>query len=236
MIEMSVLAVVPARGGSKGVPRKNIRPLAGKPLIAHTLLAAQGAGRVTRVIVSTDDPAIADTARAWGGDAPFLRPEKLSGDTAAQIDVVIHALHQAERIDGRTYDAVVLLQPTAPLRQSADIDGALQLLAESGCDSVVSYCKVEREHPYYMATIEDGRPRPIVPIPPGLTARQQYPPAYLRNGAIYAARRALLVEARAFAGPDTRAYIMPYWRSVNIDTQFDFALAEFLLTHPDREG
>lgn len=231
----TVLGVVPARGGSKGVPRKNIRLLAGKPLIAHTLLAARQAPSITRLIVSTDDPAIAEVARAWGGEVPFLRPAELAGDAAPQLDVVIHALTEVEQAEGRSYDAVVLLQPTAPLRQPADIEAALALLFQTGCDSVVSYCRVEREHPYYMVTLQDGRPQPVLTPPPGLTARQQYPPVYLRNGAIYAVRRNVLVEQRSLYGRDQRAYLMPYWRSVNIDTEFDFALAEFLLSRAQPE-
>ncbi len=229
MTEPRVLAVIPARGGSKGVPRKNIRPLAGKPLIAHTLLAAQAAERVDRLLVSTDDEEIAAVARAWGGDAPFLRPAALSGDRAAQIDVVVHALQQAEALDGLRYTHVILLQPTAPLRTAADIDASLSLLLESGCDSVVSYTPVESAHPFYMVTLEDGRPRPLLEMPPGLTARQQYPPVYRRNGAIYATRREVLLGG-SFYGQDQRAYIMPPERSVNIDSLFDFELAEFLLS------
>ena len=227
-----VLAIVPARGGSKGVPRKNVRLLAGKPLIAYTIQAAQSAARVARLLVSTDDAGIAEVARQWGADVPFMRPAHLAVDHAAQVDVVIHALAEAERLDGVTYPYVILLQPTAPLRTSQDTDSSLDLLIKSGCDSVISYCRVEREHPYYMATIEDGHPRPVLDAPPGVTARQQYPPVYLRNGAIYAVRREVLLAQRSFYGTDVRAYVMPYERSVNIDTLFDFALAEFLLSQP----
>lgn len=235
MNRQPVLAIVPARGGSKGVPRKNVRLLAGKPLIAHTLQAAREAARIARLVVSTDDAQIAAAARQWGADVPFLRPAHLANDSASQLDVVIHALQAVETLDGVTYPYVILLQPTAPLRSAADIDGSLELLTSSGCDSVIGYCRVEREHPYYMATLEDGHPRPVLEIPPGLTARQQYPAVYLRTGAIYAARRDVLLEQRSFYGKDVRAWIMPYRRSINIDSPFDFDLAEFMLTHPDDE-
>ena len=230
-----ILAIIPARGGSKGVPRKNIRLLAGKPLIAHTILAAQGTSRVSRLIVSTDDEEIAAVARQWGADVPFLRPPQLANDTAAQVDVVIHALQTMEALEDTVYSYVLLLQPTAPLRSPADIDASLELLVASGSDAVVSYCRVEREHPYYMVTLEKGRPRPLMEIPKGLTARQQYPAVYLRNGAIYAVRREVLLEQHSLYGNDIRAYVMPYRRSVNIDTLFDFSLAEFMLAHPEEE-
>jgi len=228
-----VLAIVPARGGSKGVPRKNIRLLAGKPLIAHTLQAARDAARISRLIVSTDDEEIAAVARQWGADVPFLRPPHLANDTAGQVEVVLHALQAVEALDGVTYPYVILLQPTAPLRSSADIDGSLELLATSGCDSVVSYCRVEREHPYYMVTLENEHPRPVLEIPPGLTARQQYPAVYLRTGAIYAVRREVLLEQHSFYGKDVRAWIAPSRRSINIDRPFYFELAYFMLAQPD---
>lgn len=228
MTDSRVLAVIPARGGSKGVPRKNIRPLAGVPLIAHTIRAAQAAQMVSRILVSTDDEEIAAVAREWGADVPFLRPAALSDDRAAQIDVVIHALQQAEMLDSVTYTHVLLLQPTAPLRTAEDIDASLRLLLQSGCDAVVSYTPVESAHPFYMVTLEDSRPRPILEIPQGLTARQEYPPVYRRNGAIYATRRDVIL-AGSFYGEDVRAYIMPPERSVNIDSFFDFELAEFLI-------
>jgi CMP-N-acetylneuraminic acid synthetase len=228
-----VLAVVPARGGSKGVPRKNIRPLAGKPLLAYTLEAARAAARISRLVVSTDDEEIAAAARQWGADVPFLRPPHLADDAAPQVEVVLHALQTVEALEQAVYPYVVLLQPTAPLRSPGDIDASLDLLISSGCDSVVSYCRVEREHPYYMATLEDGRPRPVLEVPPGLTARQQYPAVYLRNGAVYAARREVLLERRSFYGTDVRAYVMPSRRSINIDTLFDLELAEFLLARSE---
>ncbi len=229
MTEARVLAVIPARGGSKGVPRKNIRPLAGKPLIAYSILAAQAAQRVDRLLVSTDDEEIASVAREWGADVPFLRPPELSDDRAAQIDVVIHALQQAEALDGCRYSHVILLQPTAPLRTAEEIDASLQMLLETGCDAVVSYTPVESAHPFYMVTLDGDRPRPLLDVPADLTARQQYPAVYRRNGAIYATRREVIL-ARSFYGEDVRAYIMPPERSINIDSLFDFDLAEFLLS------
>jgi CMP-N,N'-diacetyllegionaminic acid synthase len=230
----AVLAVIPARGGSKGVPRKNIRDLAGMPLIVHTIQAAQQAQHIARIWVSTDDEGIAGAAREAGASVPELRPVELAGDSASQLDVVLHALRRAETLDGCEYPIIILLQPTAPLRTVHDIDGSLEMLVNNDIDSVVSYCKVEREHPYYMATLDEGRPIPLLPVPAGMTARQQYPEVYLRNGAIYAVKREALLAEHSLYGKSTLAWLMDYWHSINIDSEFDLELAEFLLTRKKR--
>lgn len=226
----AVLAIIPARGGSKGVPRKNIRMLAGKPLIMHTIMAAQKAKHITRIWVSTDDEEIAEVVRTSGVAVPELRPLELAGDNISQLDVVFHALGRAEALDKRQYPVIILLQPTAPLRTEDDIDGSLEMLVHNDIDSVVSYCKVEREHPFYMATLEDGVPKSLISVPKGLHARQQYPEVYLRNGAIYAVKREALLAEGSLYGKSTLAWLMDYWHSVNIDSEFDLELAEFLLT------
>lgn len=227
---MRVLGVIPARGGSKGVPRKNIRLLGGKPLLAYTLEASQAAHRLTRTIVSTDDTEIADVARQFGGDVPFVRPEQLAGDRARAVPVIQHALHAIETMEvGSPYDAVLMLQPTTPFRTAADIDGALQLLAQTGADSVISVKSVGGYHPARMKYLDGDR----LVDPPFCEAyenqpRQELTPMYIRNGALYATRRAVLLED-SFKGRDCRAWIMPERRSVNIDTEQDFQYAEWLL-------
>lgn len=226
---MNVLAVIPARGGSKGIPRKNVYPLNGKPLIAYTLEAARQAQRVTWAMVSTDDEEIATVARAWGGKVPFMRPAHLAQDDTPQIEVVLHAVAEMQQRLPQPIEAVLLLQPTAPLRTAADIDQSLQLLTDTQADSVVSFHKIEDGHPYYMYTIENGEPHPLLEIPPSITRRQQFPPVYLRNGAIYAVRRDVLVNQRTFYGARSQAYVMPVERSVNIDTELDLQWVEFLL-------
>lgn len=230
---MSVLAVIPARGGSKGIPRKNVRLLAGKPLIAYSVEAAQHSAAISRLICSTDDNEIADVARSLGVEVPFMRPNHLASDAAGQLEVVLHAVHTVETLDNIVYDVILLLQPTAPLRTAEDIDTALALFDEE-TDSVISFNRVERDHPYYMYKIEeDNRPVPLIKRAKHLTRRQQFPTIYVRNGAIYATRRNVLLAQNSFYGDCTRAYIMPPARSINIDSELDLKYAEFLLTNSE---
>ena len=227
---MRALGVIPARGGSKGVLGKNIRLLSGKPLIAYAIESARGARRLGRCIVSTDDEEIARVARQYGADVPFLRPPELATDRAASIGVMQHAVRAVEESEGgRPYDAVLMLQPTAPFRTAADIDGALDLLERSGADSVISVVDVQGHHPARMKFLDGDR---LVDPPFGEAVenqpRQELRSMYLRNGAIYATRRDVLLGG-SFKGRDCRAWIMPAERSVNIDTVDDFAYAEWYL-------
>lgn len=226
---MRVLGVIPARGGSKGVPRKNVKELGGLPLIAWTIRAAKGAGRLTRTVVSTDDAEIAKVARAHGADVPFTRPAELASDAAKSIPVIQHALQQIEAAEGSTYDAVLMLQPTTPFLASSDIDAAIAKLTESGSDSVISVIDVGGHHPARMKYLEGDR----LIDPPFCEAyenqpRQELRAMYLRNGAIYLTRREVLL-AGSFKGKDCRAWVMPEDRSTNIDTLLDFRAAEFFL-------
>jgi CMP-N-acetylneuraminic acid synthetase len=227
---LSVLGIIPARGGSKGIPHKNLQLLNGKPLIAYSIEAAQHSKQITRLVVSTDDPEIAQVSRAYNVDVPFLRPQSLASDTAGQVEVVEHALRAVEELDQTTYEVIVLLQPTSPLRSYQDIDNALSLLNEDNVDAITSFVLVEQGHPYYMYTIKNERAVPLLEIPQGITRRQQFPAIYLRNGAIYAVRReAFLAQKQLYGFANSRTYIMPYSRSVNIDTMTDLMLAEVLL-------
>lgn len=229
---MRTLGVIPARGGSKDIPRKNLYPLGGKPLICYTIEAARQARQIDRLIVSTDDLEIARVAEATGAEVPFLRPAHLASDTASQLEVAIHAVSQIES-GGSSVETVILLQPTTPFRSSQDIDQALELLQDSGADSVMSLYQVHQDHPYYMYTLEDGRPKPLLSVPIEAINRQQFPSVYVRNGAIYAVRRHILMERRSLYGANIRAYIMPFFRSISINSEIDLALAEFLLAaHP----
>ena len=226
-----VLAVIPARGGSKGVPRKNVRPVCGKPLIAYTIEAALAAGDVLdRVIVSTDDEEIAGIAAGLGADVPFMRPAELAGDRVAMAPVLQHAVRAMEEAEGRRFDWVCLLQPTEPFRTAGDIRQALALGQEGGCDSVISVVQVFAVHPVLMKRIEDGRLLPFcVPEPEG-TRRQDYTPAaYMRNGAIYLTRRDVLVERGSIWGDVIRPYVMPPERSVGVDSELDMKLVELLM-------
>ncbi len=219
-----VLALITARGGSKGLPGKNIRPVAGRPLLAWTIEAAKNAKAPDSVALSSDDEAIMTVAREWGCEVPFRRPVALATDEASSIDVVLHAL---DALPG--FDYVLLLQPTSPLRTAADIDAACALLERSAAPSCVSVTLAEQS-PYWMMRLdEQQRMSPVLAPPPGVTRRQDLPPVYVLNGAIYVADCAWLRQRRAFVGEGTVAYVMPAERSLDIDTLTDAGEAERLL-------
>lgn len=226
----SCLGVIPARGASKGIPRKNIRLVAGRPLIAYTIEVAQRSSRLTRTVISTEDEEIAQVARSFGAEVPFRRPPELAADEATSVAVACHALDYAEREESRRYDCLALLEPTSPLRKAEDIDGAIALLEESGVDSVISLCRLEAPHPAKLKIIEGGRTRPFLPElwREGLQ-RQELPPVYFLNGGIYAVKRDFLVKRQTFWGENTLPYLMPEERSVNIDSWLDLRIAECLI-------
>ena len=226
MIEhRSVLAVITARGGSKGLPGKNLRPLGGRPLIAWTIEAARQSRLIDRLILSSDDADIIRVAANLGCEAPFVRGAALSGDDAASIDVVLDALN---RVPG--FDIVVLLQPTSPLRTAADIDGGLEQMERSGAPACVSVCEAPA-HPWLIyRRDEGGRLDPYLPPVEGASLlRQDLPPAWVLNGAVYAADVDWLRRERTFVKPGgTVAWEMPPERSADIDSLEDFLAAERL--------
>jgi CMP-N-acetylneuraminic acid synthetase len=226
-----ILALIPARGGSKGMPHKNIRPVAGKPLIAYSIEAALSAREVLyRVVVSTDDEQIAATARQLGAEAPFLRPADLANDKSPMAPVVRHAVQFIEQQDGVQLDWVLLLQPTALFRTADDIRAAVALAHQGGCDSVISVVQVFSTHPILMKRIENDRLLPYCIEEKEGTRRQDYqPPAFMRNGAIYLVKRDVVVEKGSMWGDLIRPYVMPEERSVNIDSEMDLRLAELML-------
>jgi len=225
---MKVLGIIPARGGSKGVPRKNIRPLAGKPLFLYSAEAAESSALMRHVVLSTEDAEIAETAREHGVEV-VRRPDELAGDKVPMYPVAQHALEEAEKRFGLCFDAIMVLQPIAPLRTGEDIDNAIRLLERSGAESVIGVVRVYDHHPIRMKKIVDNRIIPFVFVEPEGTRRQDLePPAYLRNGAIYLIRRASLV-AGSLHGTDQCPYIMPPERSINIDEPLDFVTAELLV-------
>lgn len=231
-----VLGVIPARGGSRGVPRKNVRRVGGRPLIAWTVDVAVGAGELfDRVIVSTDDEEIAAVARDAGAEVPFLRPDELAGDRVPQVAVLQHAVRWAEQDRGIRYDWICLLQPTAPLRELEDLRAAVELAVDGETDSVISVVQVQAVHPILMKRIEDDRLLPYCIAEREGTRRQDFdPPAYMRNGAIYLTRRDVLVERGSIWGDSIRPYVMPEERSVSIDSRLDLLLADILLS--ERNG
>jgi len=226
-----VLAVIPARGGSKGVPRKNIRMVGGKPLIAYTIESALAVRkRLHRLIVSTDDVEIASIARDYGAEVPFMRPPDLGGDKIPMVPVLQHAVKLIEEMDGVTLDWVLLLQPTCPFRSPEDIQAAMDLAAQGGCDSVISVVQVLAHHPILMKKIENNRLVPFVIEEVEGTRRQDYnPPAYMRNGCIYLTNRDNLLKNNSIWGRVIRPYVMPEDRSVNVDSELDMKLVEFML-------
>jgi CMP-N-acetylneuraminic acid synthetase len=216
--------MIPARGGSKGIPRKNIKPLCGKPLIAYSIEAARNSRSVSALYVSTEDAEIADVARSFGAQV-LARPPEIARDETPMADVVRQVLREA----GSGFDVFLLLQPTSPMRTPEDIDLSLAIFADPAVQSVLSVCNVEDHHPYRMYRIEDGR---LAALHPKFLVgnRQVLPPIYQRNGAIYACRTALFERTGCLWDEQPAAYVMPRNRSVNIDEPLDFEMAEFLLS------
>lgn len=207
------------------MPKKNIRPLLGKPLIAWTIEQAFKSKYIDRVIVSTDNHAIARLAKEHGADVPFMRPDKLATDKAKSIDAVFHALLSLPE----TYDHVVLLQPTSPLRTAGDIDACVKLCMSKGGNSCVSVNESEKSPRWMYSLDKKGRMRRLIQTEKTIDRRQDLPKVYVLNGAIYVAQVDWLLNNKAFVTDETYAYIMPGERSVDIDNDLDFRFAEFLL-------
>jgi CMP-N-acetylneuraminic acid synthetase len=219
-----ILAVVPARGGSKGIPGKNVRPLGGLPLLGWTLNVARDSGVIDRLVVSTDDARVAAIAAELGAPVPWMRPPELATDASPTIDAVLHVLDRLAA-DGYVPDAVLLLQPTSPFRSVASIRAAAALYAHEGAESLVSVSPVSK-HPWHCVFVEGGRLRPVVPDAPRITRRQDLPPAYAPDGSIYLTSVARLRGTREFLHSDTIAYLTPSGEGLDLDTPEDWAAAE----------
>jgi CMP-N,N'-diacetyllegionaminic acid synthase len=226
----TVLAVVPARGGSKGVPLKNIHPLLGRPLIAYTADVARGLACCDRAVVSTDHPDIARAASEAGLEVPFLRPPELSGDRIGDREVLAHALTAVEALGGARYDLVVMLQPTAPLRRSSDVEETIRVLVEGDWDAVWTVSPTDLKfHPLKQLRVGDGGALSYYDQAGGrVIARQQLEPLYHRNGIAYAFTRDCLLNQQTIMGPRSAAVVVAE-PGVNIDTLEDFARAEEIL-------
>lgn len=228
----TVLAVIPARGGSKGLPGKNLRPLMGRSLVARAIHAAQQSGVVDRVIVSTDDAAIAEEGRRMGAEVPFVRPSELAGDAAPMLPVLQHAVQCVEQA-GTAVDIVVLLQPTSPLRTPQHVRDAVSRLRETGADSVVSVVELPRHYsPDYVMRIEDERLVHFLPSGAHITRRQDARPAFVRDGTVYVCWRRTLIELNSLYGVDSRPLVLPAGESLTIDTAADWAEAERRMQPP----
>lgn len=217
----NLLAVITARGGSKGLPKKNILDLAGKPLIAWTIQAAQKSKYIDRVILSSDDDDIIKVAKKSGCEVPFKRPQELSNDEASSIDVLLHAI---EQVPG--YDYVILLQPTSPLRSSSDIDNAFELMMSSKLESCASVCETQKT-PYWMFEIDSKKVlKNILDMPKNGYRRQSLPKTYELNGAIYICKIKTLIHDKMLINNFTTAYIMSRSKSVDIDNLSDFNMCK----------
>lgn len=223
---MSVVGIILARGGSKRLPRKNTRECAGKPLIAYTIEAAQGAKSLSRTIVSTNDPEVARIAAAYGADVPFERPAEFSMDTSPSIDALSHAVSWLQA-NAPPIDAVVLLQPTSPLRQSRHIDEAVALYRSMVVDTV-SAVSIATAHPYWCWKPDGLEIRPFFSAEHVAVPRQQLPPALIENGALYVVRCSVLSTGSLY-GERVAGYMMDAVDAVDIDTIDDFEYAEFLI-------
>lgn len=218
---MKILCVIPARGGSKTIPRKNLQTFAGKPLIAWTIEAAKQSPSIQRTIVSTEDDEIAKVARELGCEVPFKRPSELAKDDTPGIAPVLHAVNEI-----KGFDYVLLLQPTSPLRTVSDIEGIVHLCMSRTAHSAVSVCQVT-QHPYWMYECNpDSSLRPVIPSNNFVTRRQDLPPVYELNGALYLSKISWLRSNKSFIGEGTLGFEMPAERSVDIDTRSDWEAAE----------
>ena len=221
---MKLLAVIPSRGGSKGIPRKNIKPLAGKPLLGWTIDAAKQASCVDRVVLSTEDEEIATVGRELGAEVPFMRPAELAADDTPGIAPVLHIIKQLPE-----FDWVLLLQPTSPLRIAEDIEGIVEFCLSRAGTSAVSVCEVAK-HPYWMYKRDKSdRLQPLMTSAPEITRRQDLPPAYALNGELYLSRTDRLLESGSFIDQETLCYVMPSDRSVDLDTPQDWLWVEHII-------
>jgi N-acylneuraminate cytidylyltransferase len=226
----SVLALVTARGGSAGLPRKNLREVGGKTLLVRAVEAGQGAATVDRVVLSSDDPEIIQAAILAGCDVPFLRPAGLASDQARSIDVVRHALKTLPE----GYDLVALLQPTSPLRTAGDVEAAIELCVRHGAPACVSVCAADKP-PFWMHELDERLSlQPILPEYQRASRRQDLPQAFAVNGAVYVACTDLIRAQDSFIGPGTIGYVMPRERSIDIDDELDLVLAEALAARSSR--
>ena len=234
----SVIGVVLARGGSKRIPSKNSRIMAGKPLVVWTIEAALASRSLSRLIVSTDDAQIAELARRAGAEVPFIRPSELAGDSVPSIDVVLHAAAWLSQMENATADYIMCLHPTSPLRSAQDIDGAIELAVAKDADSVIGVSEASvTTHPLRaLRRNADGTVESWYDNDMQHAAGQDLPEAFCPNGAIMLARTSFLQAHRSWIGKSTYPYIMPAERSVDVDTELDFCLTEFLFGYLNANG
>ena len=218
-----VLAIIPARGGSKGLPGKNILPFINEPLIAHSISQANKSNYIDRLVLSSEDSEIIKVAKNYNIDIPFVRPKYLSKDATSGLDVALHAV---QNILG--YDIVVLLQPTSPLRLAIDIDTCIEKLINKKANACVSVSETNKSPHWMFELNEHENFIPVIKTDSLITIRQELPKTYAINGAVYVANIDWYVEKKVFINDETIAHIMPSERSVDIDSKLDFLFAEYL--------
>ncbi len=230
----SILVIIPARGGSKGISNKNISSLGGKPLLAWTILAAKQVNSIARIVVTTDSPDIAEVAKEYQAEVPFLRPRELALDDTPGMAPLIHAIRWLEEHQNYRPEYVMCLQPTSPLRSARDIETAIEIALEKDADGVVSVAPV-KQHPEWMKQVDaEGRLQDYLASEQLAIRRQDLSAIYALNGAIYMARRHIVLEKMTWYTHETYAYVMPTERSIDIDTPWDLHLADMILR--DREN
>lgn len=230
--DMKTIALITARGGSKGIPRKNVKDIAGKPLIAYTIEAAKLSGACDRVIVTTDDPEIADVSRTWGAEVPFMRPANLAEDKTPTLPVAAHAVAWLKEHESYEPDAVMILQPTTPMRQAIHIREGIELLRASGADSVVSISEIPSHvSPYWAIHLDEQKLMTLLltgePFRKRIPQRQLLPKAYIQNGGFFLFRTYTLSGTEpSLYGDHAHGYVMDPYLGVNIDSIEDWDLAE----------
>lgn len=224
-----MLAIIPARGGSKGLPEKNVRLLGGVPLICHSIHTAMESNQISRIIVSTDDVEIATIAKACGAEVPFMRPLELASDNSMVIDAYLYTIDRIETDTNQRLESFIALPPTAPLRLSKDIDGAIELYENKTADSVISITEAEAPIQWCKKINNQGILCDYFPQKDSIKNRQDFDKTYVPNGAIYVFRTEILRASRQYYTDKTYPYLMPRERSADIDELLDFEWAEFLL-------
>ena len=229
--DKSVLAIIPARGGSKGLPGKNIRPLLGKPLIGWSIEQAFASRYIDEVVVSSDCPEIIEISRKFGANVPFKRPAKLASDNSTTIDVLIHCLDWFEE-NNKSFDILVLLEPTSPIREVSDIDNSLRILISKEQGSVVSVSKTEGQNPAFcFKKNDDSKINPYLEIQPTNLRRQEIELVYFLDGTIYSSFTSSLRNQKSFYHDCTFGFEVPKWKSLEIDDIVDFSMVESVMRH-----
>lgn len=223
-----ILAIIPARGGSKGVPKKNIKPLNGIPLIGYTLQEAKKSKYISRVVVSTDDEEIAQVSKSYHGEVPYLRPKELSTDTSSTADCIVHMINYLKDKENYMPDYICLLQCTSPLRTYEDIDGSIEKLLPTEFDGVISVCEAET-NPYWTNIFQKDKLKYFIEEGRNITRRQDLPEVYRYNGAIYIIKTDIFMKEKTFETDNITGYVMSSYNSVDIDTLMDFKIAELFM-------